>query len=271
MNIKISKSLLMSGDDYILTDHLALHHPTVGEMLCINNGYQSEDVYWTYIQTLMCDPYSHMVMLDDIGKNFMVVTPFEVFVMQWERCISEYENNKQKYDSLNIHPLDTVMSALNFFLEGDHLFTLSHYEDGSPCLYDANNVDCQVNKEVFDYIYEWLKLIHKIDYSNRINPADENARKVLIEDARDEIKKAKRRGKKKDDDGDYIGSLMSAVCFGGNGVITPHNIKDCKMYWLFEAFSLENKKSNASHILDGIYHGTIKFSDVNKKELDWAK
>ena len=89
---------------------------------------------------------------------------------------------------------------------------------------------------------------------------------------RDEIKKAKKRKKKKsDDDSDYFGNIMSADCFCGNGSITPFNINDCKIYWLNESLSITNKKSNADHLLDGIYHGTISSKDVNKKELDWTK
>ena len=64
---------------------------------------------------------------------------------------------------------------------------------------------------------------------------------------------------------------MSADCFCGNGSITPFNINDCKIYWLNESLSITNKKSNAEHLLDGIYHGTISSKDINKKELDWTR
>ena len=74
MDITFEKALLMSGNDYRLTPHLSLHHPTVGEMLQINGGYSCERTYWQYVQFLLSDPYSNMVFLDDIGKNFMECT-----------------------------------------------------------------------------------------------------------------------------------------------------------------------------------------------------
>ena len=43
------------------------------------------------------------------------------------------------------------------------------------------------------------------------------------------------------------------------------------IYWLNESLSISNKKSNADHLLDGIYHGTISSKDINKKELDWTR
>lgn len=271
MSIRFDKALMMSGEDYKLTQNITLHHPTIKEMLSITN-INSEDIYWKYTQLLMCDPYSNMVMLDDLGKDFTTTTPFQVFMIQWKQYEKDYIENQEIYDLNGFKPIDTIKQALNFFIVEEHEFVYGQYENEDECIYDPNNKDCQINKEIFDWIYEWLKTIHKIDYSNRINPADENAKRILIDDARSEIKKQKRKQNKKNDDAiEYIGSLMSAVSFGGNSTITPFNIKDCKMYWLFEAYSVDNKKSHASHILDGLYHGTIGKKDINMKELEWTK
>lgn len=270
MSIHFDKFLMISGNDYPLTSSITLHHPTINDLLTLNNGLNSEDIYWKYVQTIMCDPYSNMVMLDDLGKDFMAVTPFEVFMIQWKQFEKDYETSKQQYDDLGYRPIDLINQALNFFIVESHEFTFGVYENGDECIYDKNNNACRINSKIFEYLYEWLKIINKIDYSDRIKPADENARRILIEDTRDEIKKLKRR-KIKGVDVEYIGSLMSAVSFGGNGSITPFNIKDCKLYWLFESHGVESKKSRASHILDGLYHGTISKKDINMKELDWTK
>ena len=270
MSIHFDKMLMMSGNDYVLTPSITLHHPTISEILQLNNGFNSEDIYWRYVQTIMCDPYSNMVMLDDLGIDFMSIKPFDVFIIQWKKLEEDYKTNRNQYDELGYKPTDIVNQAINFFTAESHDFAYGVYENGEGCIYDLKNKSCHINSRVFDYIYEWLKTINKVDYSNRIKPADENARRILIEDTRDEIKKQKRR-KKKDDNVGYIGSLMSAVSFGGNGSITPFNIKDCKLYWVFESHEIDAKKSRASHILDGLYHGTISKKDINMKELDWAK
>lgn len=272
MSIHYNKSFLMSGKDYPLTSSITLHHPTVAEILSLNEGRESDLAYWKYIQLLMCDPYSNMVMLDDMGKDFMKTSPFDVFILQWQSSIEYYEANKTECDANQFHPLNAVNQALSFFIVEKHDFVLASYDNGNYCLCDKDNSHCQINQEVFEYIYEWLKTINKIDYGNRIKPADENARRVLIEDTRDEIKRAKKKKNKDNDDFDYIGNIMSSVSFGGNGVINPFNIMDCKIYWLFEAMHVENKKSQANHILDGIYHGTISSKDItDKSTLDWTK
>lgn len=271
MSIMFSKALLMHGKDYPLTDHITLHHPTIDEILSIDNTSSPDNTYLQYVQIIMSDPYTNMVMLDDMGKNYLEVTPFEVFLLQWDACVQSYMANKELYDVYHIHPLQNILNALQFFINEEHYFLKGKYDNNQVCLYDAENPSCQITKEIFEYIYEWVKSINKFDYSDRINPADENARRILIDDMRDEMKKAKKRKKKKNDNQDYIGNLMSAVSFCGNGSITPFNIRKCKIYWLNEALSISGKKSNADHILDGMYHGTISSKDVNKKELDWMK
>ncbi|WP_310602378.1 hypothetical protein [Anaerosporobacter sp.] len=270
MSTNFDKALIMSGNDFKLTNSITLHHPIIDEILSLNNGFHSEEIYWQYVHSIMCDPYANMIMLDDLGKDFLKTSPFEVFLLQWENYQRDYQTNKQQYDLLGINPLQFIQAALNFFIVEEHNFELSKHEDGSPCLYDTNNAECQIDEDIFVYLYEWLKSINKIDYSNRIKPADENARRILIEDARDELKKQKRRNKKSEDSFEYIGNLMSAICFGGNGSITPFNIKSCSIYWLFEAYSVDNKKSHASHILDGLYHGTVSSKDIKTQELDWV-
>lgn len=269
MNIEFSKAFLMSGKDYELTSSITLHHPTIGEVLNLNNSSSPDAFYWTYVQILLADPYSNMVMLDDIGKNYMETSPYEVFILQWDNCQKDYQENKLMYDAYGFSPLDNIAQAISFFMNEKHSFTKGMDEDDSIYFYDPSNPSFRITQEIFEHIYEWVKSINNIDYSDRINPADENARRVLIEDMRDEIKKRKRRKKKSEDNSDYFGNLMSAVSFCGNGSITPFNINDCKLYWLNEALSVNNKKTHAEHILDGIYHGTISSKDINKKELDW--
>lgn len=271
MSVHFSKALLMSGADYPLTDHITLHHPSIGEILDINQSPCPDSVYWSYVQILLADPYSNMVMLDDLGKNYLETSPYEVFLLHWNKCKTDYRNNPAIYDAYGIHPTQIIQKALRFFICGEHTFEAGAYADKSICLYDADNPACQINEEIFQYLCEWVKAVNKIDDSRRIKPADENARRILIEDMRDEIKKAKRRQTKNADNSDYFGNILSAVCFCGNGTINPFRLKDCKIYWINEALSISNKKSGADHLLDGIYHGAISAKDVNKKELDWLQ
>lgn len=259
MSIKFSKGFMMSGRDFKLTDSLTLHHPSVNDIYRINNGYMSEQLYWSYVSSLMCDPYTNMVMLDDMGRDFMKTSPFEILILTLQ--------NKGKEDFEN--HIGLMKKALELFLSEQHDFELAQYGDGNFCLLDRKNENCQINEPIFHCIYEWLLSVNKIDHSKKIKPADENARRILLEDARAEIRKAGRRKQKKDADTEFFGNLMSSICFGGNGSATPFNIMDYKIYWLLENQSVISRKQHSDNLFRGIYGGTISSKDIDKKDLDW--
>ncbi len=262
MSLKFSKAFLMSGKDFALTPSITLHHPTIEEILSINGSSFPDYFYWGYVQTLLADPYANMVMLDDMGRNYLDVSPYEVFALQWDHCNTAFSVH-------DAHPLRHITEAISFFIKEEHCFEKGVYEDGSVCFYDRNNPACQINEEIFGCLHEWVRAVNKIENSDNIRPADENARRILIEDMRDTQKKAGKRKKKQEEGFDYLGSLMSAVSFCGNGSLTPHELGSCKLYWLNEALSIRNKKDYADHLLDGIYHGTINSKEIHKKEMDW--
>ena len=88
---------------------------------------------------------------------------------------------------------------------------------------------------------------------------------MLIDDMRDEIKKQSKKKKNDSDYGEYIGNIMRAVCFCGNGSISVFNINQCHIYPLLKGFNMFIKKDNVDHLMNGQYD----LSKISKKELDW--
>lgn len=272
MNTKFSKAFLLSGKDFKITDSIILHHPTIGEILSLEESAAPDHTYWSYVQLLLADPYENMVMLDDLGINYLDAAPFEVFCLQWDYLLAHTGQAENDSDRYKIALMKSISNAINFFIQGDHCFVKNVYENGDAYFYDINDTSCQIDSSIFEYLYEWVKSINKIDFSGRIHPADENARRVLIEDIRDEMKKRRKREKNhQEENPDYFGSIMAATCFCGNGAINPFNINQCKLYWINESMSITGRKNHADHVLDGIYHGMIRSRDINQKELDWLK
>lgn len=263
-NIRISKAFLECGEDLKLNDHLTVRHPSVGDILTLGNGILCEDVYWSYVIQLLSDPYDHMVWLDDYGIDYESVTSFDVFILKWEFALKEYVENKDLYDMNGITPLDPVNNSLDFFI-GHHDFKLFKFDNGTCELRDKNEPSIIINKEVFNSIAAFIKMINGIKQTDRINPANDFAKKILIEDARNELKK---KQKKNEENNDYIGDLIAAAIYGGCGGITPFNVKELKIYQLFSNISVDRKKSNYNHIVRAIYNGTVKSDSA--KIHDWV-
>lgn len=269
-DISISRAFLESGNDFQITPSLIVKHPSLNEIIQLGNGIHCDDIYWGYVFTILSDPYDNMVWLDDQGIDYEQVSPFDVFILRWEQNEEEYKSSKDKFDALGLpSPIAVMQESLKFFL-GDHTFNIGVLkDDNSKILYDIKNNRVQINKIIFDYISGFIRLINGLDKTDHINPANKNAKKILIEDMRDEQRRKMKKKKKDDEDTDYLGKMISGVVHGGNGGITPFNFKELKIYQLYSSLTIQQKLTHFNHVMAGVYQGTVKFESISKKELNW--
>lgn len=265
--IRLSRAFLEKGEDLKLSNKLFVHHPSIEDIVSLGNGILCDEVYWGYVFNLLNDPYDNMVWLDDKGIDYEKVSPFDVFVMRWNNAVEDYKKNKQRYDIFKINPLENIKAALSFFL-GKHDFDIGSYENGECILYDKNDVSVQINREAFNYISAFIQAINGINRADKIIPADESAKQILIEDMRSEYKKKLK--KKNDEDNDYIGNMIAEVVHGGNGGVTSLNVGQFKIFQIYSGLTIERRKFHSNHILNGVYQGTVSFKDINKQELNWV-
>jgi len=273
-DITFSEGFLFSGKDLFLDKNVIVKHPSIENILSITNDETSFDIYWNMVNTLMCDPYTHMVMLDDLGIDYEKIDAFDVFVLKWKDLIKQYQDDKQKFDALGIHPLYNVLVSLSFFL-GEHNFELCRLEneDGEleTILCDKNSIEdgiCyyMINRNMFNRMAEFICSIHHIDKSDQIHPENDNFKKMLIEDMRDELKsKSRKKQDTKNTFGEYIGKIMKATCSCGNGGISVFNVNDVKIYQLLSGFNMFVKKNS----VDRLFNGQYDLSKLNQKELNW--
>lgn len=267
-DLEINKAFLLSGEDLIISDKIKFKHITVGDIwdLKIPN---CEDVYWNIVSNLVCDPYQNMVMLDDFGVDYETTTPFDVFLYRWTELCNEYDKNKDAYDSYGWKPVDILKESLTFFL-GKHdfdIYDIAHTND--VALVDTKDTSFFITREIYNYFVKFLELINGLDdKSQRVNPANETAKRILIEDMRDEQKKQQRQKKKKEKN-DYLGNIISGVCFGGNGSISIFDARKIKIYYLFSAITIEQKKLHYTNVMNGVCNGAISMDTIDKKELNW--
>lgn len=269
-DIKFNTLFLGSGKELVLTQNIKVKHPSVADILSLGNGMYCEDIYWTYVFSLLSDPYDNMVWLDERGVDYEQVSSFDVFIMKWKELDKEYTSNKEKYDAYGISPFVITKEALSFFLGGQYDFDIGQYQDGSYAIFDKNNPDVQVHKEVFEYMTAFIQVISGLSSENKINPADQNAKRVLIEDMRSELKK-KQRNKETNTDNNFIGKRVMALIYGGNGSVTPFNYNDIKIYHIVSGLSIIQKQQHYNQIMSGHYAGTVNIEKVNKEEIDWIR
>jgi hypothetical protein len=284
MNIKNNKSkiifnkgFLSSGKDLKLSDNVYVHHPTVEDYWSLGNGFDCEETYWSYVSTIMCDPYQSMVELDDMGLNYQDLCAFDVFVIKWQNVIKVYNENKEAFDAIGYDPLTNIKNALKFFLVGNHDFNLVYFsQDEQYVLLDENSYNSDtgyyeyyLTKDMFNRMSEFIKQINMIDESYKIRPANEMFRKMLIEDTREELER-RSKYKKDDEEYNYISTSIDIVCCIGSSV-NYITIGQYHMYQLLKTSKVKIKKIHYDQLMSGAYAGTVDIKKVNKKELTWIE
>lgn len=269
---KFSEAFLFSGKDLALGNGVSVKHPTIEDILGITGDEKSFEIYISLANLLMCDPYNYMVMLDDMGIDYSTQDCFDVFLMQWKQSIDNYKKNPEFFEQNHLSPVYNIVIALQFFL-GKHNFKVVNIKDNDgsiiPAIIDIDSVkDNQcgyvIDRNMFNKMAEFISAINCIDKSKQIHPKNDNFKKLLIDDMRDEIKK---NSKKHNDTNysDYIGKIMEALCFCGNGGINTFNINQVHLYQLLIGFNKFIKKDNVDHLMNGQYD----LSKISKSELNW--
>lgn len=260
----ISGMMLRSGRDLELTPNVSVSHPTTARILEINNGFMCEEYYWTYVFSLLSDPYDFMVYLDDNGIDYEKVSAFDVFILRWNDAQKDQLENFELYQKVGSSPLLLLNHSLAFFF-GSHHFCLKKL-DGQIVLADADDEAWFVTKDGFDLVVEFITKMNCIERDDKIKPATPGAKKVLIEDKRREEKKRARQ-KPKEEKAERIAEAMAAIDAGVGLVDSYDNLP---IYRLLSTAHSVQKRIVVQSMLNGIYTGMLKADDVPEKSLRWV-
>lgn len=262
----ISGLFLHSGQALNLTPSVSVCHPTVGSIMELNHGFLCEDYYWTYVFTLLADPYDHMVYLDDNGIDYERVSAFDVFLMRWKDARKDYLANREKYLELGVSPFAIFEESLAFFF-GRRRFYLGKLGD-EAVIADEDDPTWLLNRECFQIAIQFIKQCNCIVRTDQIKPATKSAKRILIEDRRLEEKRQKNKFNKKED---KVERLAEAIAVVDAGVGMPVSYQDLPVYRLLSAGRNIQRRVVVQSILNGIHTGMLKADGISDKELRWAQ
>lgn len=272
----IPKSFLQSGNDLQITTSVSFRHPTLQEVIDIDKdhlGLYSENMYYSMVNVFLTDPYDYMVFLDDKGIDYETVKPFDVFCMLFNDYIERVRSLSDTYTEEQLLMLlqnNIYFSAFKFFF-GVESFFIAKDPDGNDVI-GYGDGQFLMDSTIYDLVTEFVKKINGIPDSEKINPEDEWAKQILIEDEREKIKKqAKKREKGEEETNkDRLGNLISSLTWSCNGGITPFNRNQLHMYDLIDGINRTDKLLHYKNTMTGYYSGCIEKKSINFNELHWS-
>ena len=231
---------LLYSDRVPIDEKISVVIPTVGQIL------DNEESYYSMVSMLTAMPIDYMVLLDDMGLDFSVMTEYELFLH-----LFPYIQTLNKDDAkLIFGDLDLTK------------FLLAQSDSGSLAFVDVEN-DIVIDKRVHSKIASLLRMVHGIKKDVR-KPANKDAKEYMLETAR---RRLRRRSRVKESS--QIESLITAMVNSSEFKYNFESVRNLTIYQFNESVKQVIKRVDYDNRMYGVYTGTIKVKDMGKDDLNW--
>lgn len=237
------------GDDYVINNAITIKHPTIGDIVDLN-----EQDYFSTVYTLAAIPSDMKSQLWDLGICWEDISDFELFAML-SRSLT-VDRTKVFFGDLDFTRFELMKNSIN-----DELVMVQQVDP------TEDNPDGLI---VIDtYIY--LRIVTFIRKLHNIKPVVEKAgskivRQILIEEDRRKIAKVKGE--------EYRSQLLPMVSSLINCSEFKYGLKEVRqmpIYAFMDSIARIQIIKSSTALLQGCYGGMIDTSKIDKKELNWMR
>lgn len=239
ISLDVDNLQLYFGDDYVINDHIAIHQPTIGEVV-----KYGEAQYFSMVHTLTAIPSDMKSQLWDMGLDWTEVEDFELFMMLAQTLTP---------DRTSILFRDLDFSKLKPFRNN---------QNGDIVLADKET-GIIIDKMIYIRLMEYLRKLHNIKPKVE-KAANKMTKKILIEEDRQRLMHAKDKPFKS-----FLLPLISAIKVRQS--YTKDYVRNMGFYEFFDDVSRSQVIVNADALLKGAYSGMIDTKKINKSEFNWMK
>lgn len=264
------------GDDFVISDEIKIHQPTLGEICSYG-----EREYYAMVYMLTATPQTMKWQLwDALGIDYTEITPYKLFctilhnlfnkaqtsILFGDLDITKYEmvkDNKGKvalYQKLQKNIPVKKNGLLNRILQ----FLKKKLKIEKQTVNGMQYVDSFIYEDDYNKIVDYLRESHGIVKDEKI-PANETTKMILIEDARDEFLMS--QGKEWHSN---LKNLVSAMVNSPGFKYTHSDVWDMKINAFTDSVKRISRIKNADLLLQSGYSGFgINLKDISDKQIDW--
>ena len=233
---------LLYADHIQINEKIAVAIPRVGEIL------DNEDSYFSVVSAVVSTPYDMMVQLDDAGIDFTKINDFELFCLMFGHL--QENDTHLVFGDLDLSKYQTATNR-----ETKELLLLN-VETGDV-------IDRPIHNQICTAIRSILRMEKVVKH-----PANEEARKYMIQRARVKQKSLMRKQKangKKSQLEDIIVGLVNTSEFPYD----YQSVRDISIYQLYASLHQVTHKIRYDKNMIGYYAGTVKLEDLKQEDRSW--
>lgn len=221
-----------------INEFITIKIPTVGEIL------RDEDGYFGTVALFVATPFDMMVQLDDMNIDFTKISDWDLF--------------RLLFGELKNRDLSLIFDDLDL---NDFVFAKSELS-GDLVLIDPET-DRVIDKAVYDQIGKCLCSILQLQKNNK-KPANEDARKYLLERARIKMKRNRKKPAESQIE-KYIVALVNTAEFP----YTYESVLGLTINQFYASLHQIMRKIKFDNLMIGCYAGTISIKELSQDELSW--
>lgn len=205
---------------------------------------EDEESYNRLITTITATPSDFMVRLDDIGIDFSTITSFELFLIMFNEI-------KQMDTSLVFGDLDLTKFEMAVNKQNGEMFLIDEEKD------------IRIDKAVHDQICRVIRKINHLEKNDR-KPANEEAKKYMIERARIKQRRSARKPYKS-----QLEELIIAMVNTEQFKYDFNGTLDMTVYQFYASLNQIIRKTTFDNLMIGVYAGTVNAKELDQNQLNW--
>lgn len=237
---------LLYAKSHPISERLSLSFPTVGDVL------DNHDEFYSVLSMFVVTPYDLMVQLDDQGIDFTTISQYQLFFSMMSAAIEHNASEPNKglelcfsgVDWSEVRPAVDVTAQAYVFVDKDNNVVLDEF------LYRKTRAT--------------ICKLYDIDSKNK-KPANETARKYMLERARKKQESAKRKIKVSNELEDHIVALVNSAEFKYDF----ESVRSLSLYMFTRSLNQILRRVNYEQVMHGYYAGTLDIKKVNQDTLNW--
>ena len=229
---------LLYQEQYAVNDDISVVIPKVGDII------DHEEDYYSLVSTITASPIDFQVQLDDVGIDYTTINEWDLFLLMF--------NMLQNRDtSLIFGDLDLSK------------FVMAVNEQNGQVVVVDPETGVTIDRAILGQVASVLRKIHHLE-KNRKRPANDEAKKYMLERAR---AKARRNKNRKTDS--QLEPLIVAMVNTEQYKYDFEGTRELSIYQFNESVRQVIKKVDYDNRMYGVYTGSISAKDLSSDDLNW--
>ena len=221
-----------------INDFITIRVPTIKDII------ENEDDYYGNVALIVATPYDMMVQLDDMKIDFTQINEWDLFLFL--------------FNELRTRDLSLIFDGLDL----RDFVTAENKQNGTFILVNPKT-GVKIDRAIHDQICRYLRKTLRLQKNDK-RPANEEARKYLIERTRTKLKRRRKQLVESQIE-KYIVALVNTSEFP----YTYESVLGLTINQFYASLHQIVKKIKYDKLMIGCYAGTVNMKELDQNELNW--